>query len=107
MDDNGNIYIADYVNQRIRKVNNALAVTDINKEVEAKLYPNPTRGIFTIQVPVGIAFAAVYSVAGVKVYERTCTTSETEIDISSQPTGVYMVYVRCGDKIYASKILKE
>jgi hypothetical protein len=107
VDGYGNIYISDYVNQRIRKVNNAVAVNGINKEIESKLYPNPTKGVFTIQAPIGISIVNIYNITGMRVYERTCTTTETEIDISSLPSGVYMVYVQCGDKQYVSKVVKE
>jgi hypothetical protein len=107
IDKYGNLIIADYENNRIRKVNNAVAVNGVNKEVESKLYPNPTKGIFTIQAPIGISFVNIYNIAGMRVYERTCTTTETEIDITSLPSGVYMVYVQCGDKQYLSKIVKE
>jgi sugar lactone lactonase YvrE len=106
MDDYGNIYIADYVNNRIRKVNNAVAVNGIDKLTESKLYPNPTKGVFFIQTPIGISLVNIYNVAGLRVYERTCTTTETEIDVTSLPSGVYMVYVQCGDKQYVSKVVK-
>jgi hypothetical protein len=107
VDKYGNLIIADYENNRIRKVNNAVAVNGISKEVESKLYPNPTTGVFTIQTPINISFVSVYNIAGISVYERTCTTTETEIDISSQPSGVYIVYVQYGDKLYVSKVIKQ
>lgn len=105
--DNGDIYIADYVNHRIRKVSNGVAVNGIDKVVEGKLYPNPTQGVFTVQTPISLSLVTVYNAAGLRVYERTCTTQQAEVDISTQPPGVYMVYVLCGDKTYASKMVKN
>ncbi len=107
VDDNGNIYIADYVNQRVRKVNSGVLVNGIDKEVESRLYPNPTKGAFTIQTPINIAIVSIYNLAGMRVYEQTCTTPQTEVDITNQSPGVYMVYVQCGEKIFVSKVVRE
>jgi hypothetical protein len=107
VDEHGNIYIADYVNDRIRKVNNAVAVNGIDKGIENRLYPNPIMGTFSIHTPVNISLVCIYNIAGMRVYERTCTTTDTEVDISNQPPGVYMVYVQCGEQMYVSKILKD
>ncbi|MCF8448308.1 MAG: T9SS type A sorting domain-containing protein [Taibaiella sp.] len=107
VDEHGNIYIADYVNDRIRKVNNAVDVNGIDKGIESKLYPNPTKGIFSIHTPINISLVSIYNIAGVRIDERTCTTTDTEIDISNQPPGVYMVYVQCGEKQYVSKVVKN
>jgi trimeric autotransporter adhesin len=107
VDDHGNLIIADYENNRIRKVSNGVAVNGINKEVESKLYPNPTKGTFTIQTPINIALVSIYNIAGMRVYERTCTSPQTEIDITNQPPGVYMVYVQCGEQMYVSKVIRQ
>jgi sugar lactone lactonase YvrE len=107
VDQHGNLIIADYENNRIRKVNNAVAVTGIDKAIESKLYPNPTKGVFTVQTPVNFTMVSVYNIGGVKVYEQTCTTANTEIDISTQPPGVYMVYVQCGEGMWVSKVVRE
>ncbi len=107
VDGNGILYIADYVNHRVRKVYNPTVVNGIDRALESKLYPNPMRGIFTIQTPINISLVSIYNVAGMCVYKRTCTTTETDIDLTTEPPGVYMVYVQCGEKMYASKMIKE
>jgi trimeric autotransporter adhesin len=109
VDASQNIFIADYVNQRIRKVSSGvvMATGRIDKELESKLYPNPTKGTFTIQLPVNMAQVTIYNISGMQVFGLTCTAPQTEIDITNQPPGVYMVYVQCGDKKYVSKIIKQ
>jgi trimeric autotransporter adhesin len=107
VDDDGNLIIADYENNRIRKVSSSVAVNGIDKEVEGKLYPNPTNGIFSVQTPAAISLVSVYNIGGVLVHEQTCIGTETQVDITAQPPGAYIVYVRCGDKMYVSKVVKN
>ncbi len=107
VDNNGNLIIADYENNRIRKVSSGVLVNGIDKEIEGKLYPNPTKGAFTIQTPMNIAIVSIYNIAGMRVYEQTCTTPQTEVDITNQSPGIYIVYVQCGEKQYVSKIVKQ
>ncbi len=107
VDDNGNIYIADYVNNRVRKVSSGVAVNDIDKGVEAKLFPNPTTGVFSVQVPAGISLLAIYNIGGLAVLSQTITTGTTDVDLSDFPSGIYLVYVRSGDKLYVNKVMKN
>lgn len=107
VDQYDNLIIADYENNRIRKSSTGVAVNGIDKEVESRLFPNPTKGIFAIQTPINISLVSIYNITGMRVSERTCTMPETEIDITSQPPGVYIVYVQCGEKKYVSKVVKE
>lgn len=107
VDSYGNLIIADYENNRIRKVSTGVAVTDIDKAVEAKLFPNPTTGLFSVQVPVGIALMTIYNVGGVEVFSQTITTGNADVDLSGVPSGIYLVYVRSGDKLYVNKVLKN
>ncbi len=106
-DDNGNIYITDYVNHRIRKVSSGVAVTDVDKGVEAKLFPNPTTGVFSVHVPAGISLLTIYNIGGVAVLSQTITSGSTEVDLSGFPSGIYLVYVRSGDKLYVNKVMKN
>ncbi|MBE2289139.1 MAG: T9SS type A sorting domain-containing protein [Chitinophagaceae bacterium] len=107
VDSYGNLIIADNENNRIRKVSSGVAVTDIDKAVEAKLFPNPTTGVFSVQVPVGISLLTIYNIGGVEVLSQTITTGTTEVDLSGFPSGIYLVYVRSGDKLYVNKVMKQ
>ena len=107
VDSYGNLIIADYENNRIRKVSSGVAVTDIDKAVEANLFPNPTTGVFSVQVPAGISLLTIYSIGGVAVLSQTITTGSTEVDLSDFPSGIYLVYVRSGDQLYVNKVMKN
>ncbi|MBE2289138.1 MAG: T9SS type A sorting domain-containing protein [Chitinophagaceae bacterium] len=107
VDSYGNLIIADYENNRIRKVSSGVAVTDIDEGVEAKLFPNPTTGVFSVQVPAGISLLTIYNIGGVAVLSQTITTGTAEVDLSGFPSGIYLVYVRSGDKLYVNKVMKN
>jgi sugar lactone lactonase YvrE len=105
VDDYGNLIIADYENHRIRKVNNALKVNDLNKVDVISLYPNPTDGKFTVKAAANESTVTVLNMSGVQVYMVQSHTAKTDVDISNQPSGQYLVYVQCGDDKYVSKVL--
>lgn len=107
VDSYGNLIIADYENNRIRKVSTGVAVTDIDRAVEAQLFPNPTAGLFSVQVPVGMALMTIHTIGGVEVRSQTITTGTTNVDLSDLPSGIYLVYVRSGDQLYVNKVLKN
>ena len=107
IDPHGNMFIADYVNNRIRKVNNALKVNELKKEDILALYPNPTKGKFVVQTTGGKSEIVVCNIAGEQVYQIASETKEIPVDISNLPQGVYLVYVQSGDDKYVSKVIKE
>ena len=107
VDSYGDLIIADYENDRIRKVNNALKANELKKEDILALYPNPTKGKFVVQATVDKSEIVVCNIAGEQVYQTTSHTKETPVDISNLPQGAYLVYVQCGEEKYVSKVVKE
>jgi sugar lactone lactonase YvrE len=105
VDDGGAIYIADYVNERVRRVNNALKATSFTDLTTARLYPNPTKGWFEVELTAGAGIVRVCNTAGSVVYESATFTTKTEVDLSVQPEGMYLVYVQCGEDRYVSKVV--
>jgi len=110
MDINNNIYIADAGNNMIRKATQTpTQVNNIPTTGTISIFPNPTTGKFTVHsnglqnnVPV-----AVYNTLGEKVYQTTLTATQTDIDLGSQPAGVYYVMLKgeSGEKV--RKFIKE
>lgn len=77
---------------------------------ELNIYPNPSNGIFFIQM--GDAFKAntkveVFNVVGMKVFETLATAYKTEIDLSAMKQGVYYVRVDDGQNIVTQKVMKQ
>ncbi|HVZ38920.1 MAG TPA: T9SS type A sorting domain-containing protein [Candidatus Kapabacteria bacterium] len=78
------------------------------------LYPRPTGGVFTVEVPgthgghvtVTVSNALGQSVARLDE-EATADQYRREIDLSRQPAGAYFVRVVCGVREWSGQIIKQ
>lgn len=95
--------------QRINMVNNPI-IFDNNK-LNIVISPNPTNGKFTIQIIDSKLIAdnsklTISNVQGEIVYQSTIN-KKCEIDISELASGLYIVSVNSGTKVYHQKLVKE
>ena len=81
------------------------AVAEQNEGVRIFYSPNPSAGIFSIRVPEGTARLEIYSVFGEKIYSSQIVSGRSEIDLSSQPDGVYFLQVRTEKGVVRKKIV--
>jgi len=96
LNNSGDMFIADAGNNCIRKVYNPLGVSFDNLTItEVTIYPNPTTCKFIIETDANNNQSSVeiFDVVGKKVYESILNNKQTEVDISAQPAGIYMVQV--------------
>ncbi len=76
-------------------------------EGTVNVYPNPTSGQFTIKLngnQNGYT-VAVFNVMGEKICQSVLNNSQDIINLSSQPAGLYFVYLRSGEGIEVGKVL--
>ena len=96
LDNIGNMIIADFGNNRIRKVYKwPLGITTQNLTKVINIHPNPTTGKFVIETKAtsNQNSVEIFDVVGNKVYESILKNTHTQIDISEEPAGIYMVQV--------------
>ena len=97
VDATGNVYIADEVNQRVRFITGITTSLYIPiNENDIAIYPNPIKGIFTIQSSVISSqwSVEIYNVLGERVYSQFSIQNPTSnIDLSTQSKGVYLYKV--------------
>ena len=105
-DVNGNVYIVDSYNQRIRKIMTGTSVTD-PVAGRVQVYPNPCSGVFTVGVGVhsGAAEISIFNMLGQQVYTATISGAEHTVNIASQPDGVYMLYVKTADNVTTQRLV--
>lgn len=109
----GTIYIADYNNNRIRKVYNPqLAINTPAQSIEdIRLYPNPTRNEITTTATREIKNVEVINMLGQTITLppsapslKTGKDREVFLSVAHLPAGIYFVKV---NGVYAGKFVKE
>ncbi len=86
----------------------SVGLNEISKATDFSIYPNPAEGIFIIKGPARPSRVEIYNVMGEKVYTQTIFKTQSEIDISSQASGIYFLKIIDDDEtIVLKKIIKE
>jgi len=69
------------------------SVGEISGNITFSVFPNPSEGIFVITGAAKQSHIEIYTVPGQKVYSSTIFKTKNEIDISSQPAGIYFLKI--------------
>jgi len=80
--------------------------------INLKISPNPTNGKFTItisnfQSSIINSQLSITNVQGEVIYKSEITNLKSEIDLSGQPSGIYIVSIKSGEKVCHQKLIKE
>ncbi|TAL63355.1 MAG: T9SS type A sorting domain-containing protein [Bacteroidetes bacterium] len=88
----------------------AVAENSSNKDIS--VFPNPSSGKFTIQIPIAIGTKSiiekteVFDLFGRKIALLPANSSSLSIDLSTQPSGIYILKIYSGESVILSKIIK-
>lgn len=78
------------------------------KNSNISIYPNPVHNKLTISNALAIDEVTITSIAGVTVYSsKVNNETNTEIDFSEMPIGVYLIELRNKNINYRTKIIKQ
>jgi sugar lactone lactonase YvrE len=105
LDGGENIYIADQHNSCLRKVSMATGINELiaNAANLTKAYPNPNNGIFNILTNrTASSVLEFYNILGELIHTEKTVSDKTQIDLSSQPKGMYFYRVVSQNKIIGS-----
>ena len=98
----------------LREIYPTLVKQEVVNEQSVEIYPNPTRGVFSVGVPaVGINnyVLEVFNVLGQKMLAQTIpgarSSTQSQIDISELPNGTYYLRILFGKKEVVGKIVKQ
>ena len=78
-----------------------------NEKNELSVYPNPTKGMFTIESKRIISSIEIRNITGGKIKSFYPAVSKTTIDISDKPAGVYLIAIIYGSEKVIRKIIIE
>lgn len=84
-----------------------MGLNERNTLSEISIYPNPTDGIFTVQLSASIKTGTitVYDVLSKEVLFQQLNTSNTTIDLSSQDKGAYFVRIQIDNESIVKKLI--
>jgi hypothetical protein len=86
--------------------NNSVNNSDYFADI--KVYPNPTTGYLTIELPApGTAEIMLLSIDGKVVATTTTTNAKTTINCSDMSSGMYLLRIKAGGKLIDKKIIVE
>ncbi|MDD3322822.1 MAG: T9SS type A sorting domain-containing protein [Paludibacter sp.] len=86
-------------------------ITEELGEQKISIYPNPTKGMFQVEVKLLDTnlknYLRLYSLSGANILEMKIESEFTNIDISKYPTGAYLMDLYLGDKVSKWKVIKK
>lgn len=102
---NSVITLADYQKQ----TNVTTSVNEINSSVAFNLYPNPSKGVFTVQSTNTLSQIDIYNSMGqcVSHHSYAPLIFNTELNISFLPKGIYLVKTALEGKVLIKKVVIE
>jgi hypothetical protein len=87
------------------------ALTDLIADRAIVIYPNPTKGILTVEIPdyqstIPVGFLLT-NLSGQAIFSGKSETGSQTIDLSRQPAGIYLLRLSIGEESTVWKIIKE
>jgi hypothetical protein len=97
----GLVYVADYNNDVIRLLTPMVGIEENEEKGILSIYPNPSEGIFSVVVPATLNLTGNQKVSITNLIGEVVWIKEINIDngstflidITGQPSGVYMVHI--------------
>jgi hypothetical protein len=87
-------------------VTSAVGLTSIEENTGLNIYPNPSKGIFTVEMnSTEKTLAQVYNVIGEVVFSKEIISTSTTIDLSTLSEGVYSLKISSASKNSFSRIV--
>ncbi|MES2395379.1 MAG: PKD-like domain-containing protein [Bacteroidota bacterium] len=88
------------------------SISEIKSSETLSVYPNPGNGKFKIQMDNGQLSMdnyqlSIYNVLGEKIFQSEIKNLKTEIDISHQPNGIYIIRVNDGIQSLNQRLIKQ
>lgn len=88
------------------------SISEIKSSGTLSVYPNPGNGKFKIQMDNGQLSIdnyqlSIYNVLGEKIFQSEIKNLKTEIDISHQPNGIYIIRVNDGIQSLNQRLIKQ
>jgi len=77
----------------------------ISHPINIRIFPNPADGKITIESDFNMVSVEISNINGEKIFESKIQNQKSEIDLSSQPKGIYFAKISDGEKTFVEKIV--
>jgi hypothetical protein len=85
--------------------------SELLSDIEIKIYPNPTDGLLKVEIynmpDQQTAEIRLYNLSGNLITNLTAKDGTAEIDLSRQPTGIYLMRITAGEYQTEWRIIKK
>jgi uncharacterized repeat protein (TIGR03803 family) len=71
-----------------------MGIISETKNTGINFFPNPSKNLVTLQSKSELGLITVYNTLGEIVYQQNSIVAEQQIDLSRQPSGIYILYVQ-------------
>ncbi len=89
------------------KTNCYNGINNIELSEGINLYPNPTQGIVKLDWSKGNSSYVIYNISGQSIATGNLTNGMQTLDLTSQPTGLYILQVKAADANITKKIFLQ
>lgn len=105
---NNNSNGGDQVVTAVSNISNALSISEA-RLLQFEMFPNPATDVVNIQLPTGTSEAevGVFDYTGRKVSSKTVTLTDSQLDVASLATGMYIIRVEADNKLGAQRFIKR
>ncbi|WP_412850402.1 T9SS type A sorting domain-containing protein [Chryseobacterium sp. PMSZPI] len=105
----GNLYVVDTRNNRIRKITlQVLGTTETDKASKVKIYPNPAGDLVTIDTsPLKNASARLYDTSGKLIKSTPLKSGKNTLNVSELPKGNYITEILSPEGNTSQKLIKK
>lgn len=83
---------------------------DLVENREITIYPNPTKGLLTVEIPLSNndkARIRLFNIQWKLLIDNNNPGTMTEVDLSGQPAGIYLMQIFVNNKPSTWKIIKQ
>jgi len=84
-----------------------VGINTILSATSLKVYPNPARGIFQVEAPLPLENIEIMDILGNRIQQLNMTSNKTQVDLTSQPAGVYFLKVQTSDQVLTKRLINR
>ena len=104
-------YAVQISNGTCSVTSNCINITGLSLEQLAKMgikiYPNPSTGLFTIEMENKNASMQIFDITGKLIWKHQTQNNKTRVDIQKFAKGIYLLRINKGQKNYNVHIIKK